>query len=77
MPLPSIRSILRGAIGAGLASLLIASAAPSGGRRQRQQNGESNNPEQTLSDAVGDGISKIRPLLDAKNWNGAERVSTN
>jgi tetratricopeptide (TPR) repeat protein len=76
MPLPLIRLILRGAAGAGLACLLIASAPL---RAADDANGSSENnantpPEQTLSDAVGDGISKIRPLLDAKDWNGAERV---
>ena len=76
MPLPLSRLILRGAAGAGLATVLFASAP----LRAADDNGssgsgdEANNPEMTLSDAVGDGISKIRPLLDAKNWDGAEQV---
>jgi tetratricopeptide (TPR) repeat protein len=32
-------------------------------------------PEQpNISDAVGDGLAKIRPLLDAKDWDGANKV---
>jgi Tfp pilus assembly protein PilF len=65
--------ILRGALGAGLAALLVAAAPLRADDNENSSNG-STPPEQTLSDSVGDGISKIRPMLDAKNWGAAQQV---
>jgi tetratricopeptide (TPR) repeat protein len=67
VPLPYTRVILRGAGLAGLALLLLGSPL-------LRADENATPADQTLSDAVGDGISKIRPMLDAKDWTGAMRV---
>ncbi len=67
MPLPTPRVMVRGAVVAGLALLLLHPAA-------LRADDAATPADQTLSDSVGDGLSKIRPLLDAKDWAGATKV---
>lgn len=66
MPTPFTRLFPLGSAVLALAFLLPAPAALAAD--------EAAPAEQNLSDAVGDALAKIRPLLDAKDWAGANKV---
>src|ERR1700685_629913 len=54
----------------GAAALALLLAAPAGLRA------ETENAQETpqLSDATGDGLAKLKPLLDVKDWAGAVKL---
>jgi hypothetical protein len=63
-----MRCALVGSAIAALALLLLGPAA----RCADEQTSGSEQP--SISDAVGDGMAKIRPMLDEKNWAGAKKI---
>jgi predicted Zn-dependent protease len=40
----------------------------------RADDSTTNEPPPSLSDAVGDALGKLRPLIDAKDWSGAQKL---
>ena len=57
-------------LGSGIAALALLLSTP----EALSADDQAPPAEQNISDAVGDGLSKIRPMLDAKDWAGATKV---
>jgi len=63
------------ALGSLLAALTLALAVPARLRADDSPSQPSGSePPPSLSDAVGDALSKLRPLIEAKDWAGAEKL---
>jgi hypothetical protein len=58
-------------LGSVLAALALVLAAPAA---LRADDSTTNEPPPSLSDAVGDALGKLRPLIDAKDWSGAQKL---
>jgi hypothetical protein len=58
-------------LGSVLAAFALALAAPAALRADESSSSE---PPPSLSDAVGDALGKLRPLIDAKDWSGAQKL---
>jgi Tfp pilus assembly protein PilF len=65
------RSLFLGSVVAALALVL---AAPAALRADDDAPQSSGNQAPSLSDAVGDALGKLRPLIDAKDWVGAQKM---
>ena len=68
MPPTLKRSFFLGSV---LAAFALALAAPAALRADESSSSE---PPPSLSDAVGDALGKLRPLIDAKDWSGAQKL---
>jgi hypothetical protein len=62
-------------LGSVLAALSLAVATPAALRADDDQPQQSTGePAPSLSDAVGDALGKLRPLIDGKDWAGAQKM---